>query len=95
MRAGQKIYQIDVPDGSWCHQARAGEGGGPSQGLVAPRAIGYIRQQAFFGVFFSTGIPTLSYFLGGVERGHGGPTARSWKVGRFAGTGAGRLGGFI
>ena len=26
-----KIHQIDAPDGTRCHQARAGEGGGPSQ----------------------------------------------------------------
>ena len=27
-----KVHQIDAPDDTWCHQARAGEAGGPSQG---------------------------------------------------------------
>ena len=27
-----KVHQIDAPDGTWCHQAPAGQAGGPSQG---------------------------------------------------------------
>ena len=56
----------------------SGEGGGPSQGLLAPRAIGCIRPQAFFRRFFSTGIPTSSYFpaASNRDRENGGWEAR-------------------
>ena len=69
----------------------SGEGGGPSQGLVAPRAIGCIR--LFSAFFFSTGIPTSSYFLAASNRGW--EARRPDLARKFARMGAGRLGGLI
>ena len=70
----------------------SGEGGGPSNDLVAPRAIGCIR--LFFSAFlFSTGIPTSSYFLASSNRGW--EDRRPDLARKFARMGAGTLGGLI
>ena len=76
--------------------ARGATKPGPARVVVrprpwAPRVIGYSRQQAFFGVFFDWNTHFV-VFSGGVERGL---EVRRPDLGRFAGTGAGRLGGFI
>ena len=47
----------------------------------------------FFGVFFSTGIPTSSYFLAASNRGW--EARRPDLARKFARMGAGRLGGLI
>ena len=57
---------------------------------MAPRAIWCI--QLFFGGFFSTGIPTSSYFLAASNRGW--EARRPDLARKFAIMGAGRLGGF-
>ena len=72
--------------------------------LMAPGAIVYVVDKClrwkhwnisvnvFFGGFFSTGIPTSSYFLAASNRGLGGPTARSSeKIRQNGGWEAGRL----
>ena len=87
----ENTYQIDAPDGTWCHQVRAGEGGPGAWWRHVPS--GAFAHRLFFGVFFSTGIPTSSYFLatsnGGLE------VRRPDLAGKFARTGTERLGGLI
>ena len=63
----------------------SGEGGGPSQGLVAPRAIGCIRPQAFFVGFFRLEYPLHRIFRREVRRPD--------LAGKFARMEANRLGG--
>ena len=59
---------------------------------MAPRAIRYICPQAFFRRdFFSTGIPTSSHFPAASNRDW--EARRPNLAGKFAKTGAGRLGG--
>ena len=79
--------------------ARGATRPGPARVVVRPRAwwrhvpSGAFDHRLFFGGFFSTGIPTSSYFLaasnGGLE------VRRPDLAGKFARTGAERLGGLI
>ena len=89
-------FSLDTVFIQTCHQARAGDSGGLSQGLVTPRAIGCIRSQAFFRRLFFDWNTHFVVFSGGVEQGLGGPTARSslkirqnggWEARRFFPTG--------